>query len=120
MSLPEGWCTVDLLSIASISTGKVDANHACKQGKYLFFTCAIEPLQSRTYSFDGDAIILPGNGANVGHVSFYSGKFEAYQRTYVLYDFLIISRYLFYQLTFRWKSYNTYRQYGSATIPLAN
>lgn len=27
---------------------------------------------------------MPGNGANIGNVIYYDGKFEAYQRTYLL------------------------------------
>ena len=76
-----------LNEICSIKTGKRDANHSVLDGQYPFFTCADKPIKSPTYSFDGDSIILPGNGANVGLVLYYSGKFEAYQRTYVLSEF---------------------------------
>ncbi len=58
---------------------------------------------------------MPGNGANVGLVIFYSGKFEAYQRTYVLSDFKCEARYVFHHLKQHWKSVNASSQYGSAT-----
>jgi len=78
-------CFVEVGSICDVKTGKYDANHAKRNGKYRFFTCAIEPMLTDTYSFNDEVLILPGNGANVGEVFHYKGKLEAYQRTYVLY-----------------------------------
>ena len=104
-----------LLEICSVRTGKRDANHGDLGGPYPFFTCAAEPIESPTYSFDGDSIILPGNGANVGLVIFYSGKFEAYQRTYVLSGFNCDARYAYHHLRCFWSRANGSSQYGSAT-----
>lgn len=115
ISFPEKWLCVPLLSTCEVKTGKVDANHASDSGKFEFFTCALEPLKADTYSFDGDLIILPGNGANVGHVIFHSGKIEAYQRTYVLHKFVINPKYVYYCLLKNWKEVNLKKQYGSAT-----
>lgn len=113
--VPEGWVEARLPQVANISTGKVDANHAVKNGKYAFYTCAIEPLKSDTYSFEGELLILPGNGANVGHVKFYNGRLEAYQRTYIIYNINIIAKFLFWSLKERWKQLTIEKQYGSAT-----
>jgi len=113
--LPQGWEQVSLTEIATVSTGKVDANHASELGKYTFFTCAMEPFKSETYSFEGELIILPGNGANVGHVAYYKGKIEAYQRTYILFDIEVFPKYLYWQLKENWKRANIDKQYGSAT-----
>jgi type I restriction enzyme S subunit len=104
-----------LLEVCSVRTGKRDANHGDLGGPYRFFTCAAEPIESPTYSFDGDSIILPGNGANVGLVIFYSGKFEAYQRTYVLGEFNCDARYVYHHLKCFWSRANGSSQYGSAT-----
>lgn len=79
--VPDGWKKVNLSEIAPIITGKKDANYGTNDGKYLFFTCAQEPIKAPSYSFDCDAIILAGNGDF--NVKLYRGKFEAYQRTYV-------------------------------------
>jgi len=65
-----------------VKTGKKDANIATDDGKYLFFTCSKEPLRTDSYSFDESSILLAGNGDF--NVKWYRGKFEAYQRTYVL------------------------------------
>ena len=79
--LPVGWEKRGLSEIAPILTGKKDANFGTEDGKYLFFTCAQEPIKAPSYSFDCDAVILAGNGDF--NVKLYRGKFEAYQRTYV-------------------------------------
>ena len=79
--VPEGWEKVGLATIAPIATGKKDANFGTLDGKYLFFTCAQEPIKAPSYSFDCDAVILAGNGDF--NVKLYRGQFEAYQRTYV-------------------------------------
>ncbi|EKE9878135.1 restriction endonuclease subunit S [Escherichia coli] len=69
----------------NISTGKLDANQAVKGGDYPFFTCAELPEQIDHYAFDGDVVLIAGNNARGNfHVSRYQGKFNAYQRTYVL------------------------------------
>ena len=78
--------THQLGSLADITTGKLDANAATEDGKYPFFTCSNTPSRINKYEFDCPAILVAGNG-NVGNVTYYSGKFNAYQRTYVLTDF---------------------------------
>lgn len=74
------------------------------------------PIKSNTFSYAGECLILPGNGANVGLVIYYDGQFEAYQRTYVLEKIsnLIIFKYLFYVMNLNWKSYNDDKLFGSA------
>jgi type I restriction enzyme S subunit len=55
-------------------------------GKYEFFTCSRETYKTDGYSFDGPSLLIAGNG-DVGHIKFFDGKFDAYQRTYVLQEF---------------------------------
>lgn len=92
--MPEGWKKVSLAEIAPIVTGKKDANFRTDSGKYLFFTCAQEPLKAPSYSFDCDAVILAGNGDF--NVKLYRGQFEAYQRTYVFSPYNFENLYLLY------------------------
>ncbi len=71
--------------VVDIITGKLDSNHAREDGLYPFFTCAPESLKIDKYAFDCDAVLLAGNNANgIFHVNRYKGKFNAYQRTYVI------------------------------------
>lgn len=65
-----------------IRTGKIDANAASENGQYLFFTCSVEPLKIDTYSFDCECVLVAGNGDL--NVKYYNGKFDAYQRTYIV------------------------------------
>lgn len=71
----------------TITTGKLNANAMDENGVYPFFTCDSNPFKINTYAFDEEAILISGNGSQVGHINYYKGKFNAYQRTYVLYDF---------------------------------
>jgi len=91
----EGWVEMNLGDLCQIKTGKKDVNEGNPEGEFPFFTCAAVHTFSDSYSFDTEALLVAGNG-NVGQVSYYSGKFEAYQRTYVLFDFKSVTgKYLF-------------------------
>jgi len=72
--------TLDIF--CDIFTGKKNSNASTPNGKFKFFTCSPEPLQIDSFIFDGNAIIVSGNGAYTGRTRFYSGKFDLYQRTY--------------------------------------
>lgn len=89
--------TASLGDLVSIQTGKLDANASSPDGAYPFFTCAREPLRIASWKYDLDAVLVAGNGdLNVKH---YKGKFDAYQRTYIISpktETAIFTRYLFY------------------------
>lgn len=87
-----------LKDICKITTGKLDANAMEEGGVYPFFTCAEEPFAINTYAFDTEALLVSGNGANVGYINYCNGKFNAYQRTYVLYDFSVNIHYVRYYM----------------------
>lgn len=65
-----------------IRTGKLDANASSETGEYPFFTCAVDPLRIDTYSYDCECVLVAGNGEL--NVKYYEGKFDAYQRTYII------------------------------------
>jgi type I restriction enzyme, S subunit len=113
--LPEHWKVKKLGEVCKIQTGKYDANHASINGKYRFYTCAFEYQYCNTNRFNGECIILPGNGANVGEVFYYNGEFDAYQRTYILNEITILPKFLYYHLKGFWKRRNEDKQFGSAT-----
>jgi type I restriction enzyme S subunit len=83
--LPEGWELRKLSDFCTILTGKLNANAAVENGEYPFFTCSREIFSIDHFAFDCEAILLAGNNA-VGdfNVKYYKGKFNAYQRTYVI------------------------------------
>ena len=65
-----------------IKTGKLNANASVKNGKYPFFTCSKENLFIDKYSYDCECVLVAGNGDL--NVKYYNGKFNAYQRTYII------------------------------------
>lgn len=73
---------VKLGQLVSIQTGKLDANAAVFGGKYPFFTTAKEVSRINEYAYDGEVVLVAGNGDL--NVKYYKGKFNAYQRTYIL------------------------------------
>jgi type I restriction enzyme, S subunit len=96
----EGWKPCTLKEFATVTTGTKDVNEGNPRGKYPFFTCARALSYSDVYSFDGEAILVAGNGAGVGNLHFYNGKFEAYQRTYVVREISCNPRYLWHAMDF--------------------
>ena len=88
--------------IAKFTTGKLNSNAAQDNGKYPFFTCAPEALKIEEYAFDTEAIILSGHNAEGKfHIQQFKGKFNAYQRTYVIEssdENKVYTKYLYYAL----------------------
>ncbi|TBW90977.1 restriction endonuclease subunit S [Staphylococcus hominis] len=74
--------TIKLGDYVSIRTGKLDANANDKNGKYPFFTCSIKTLRINSFSYDCECVLVAGNGDL--NVKYYNGKFDAYQRTYII------------------------------------
>lgn len=74
-----------LNDVCNFTTGKLNSNKAVDGGEYPFFTCSKETYAIDQYSFDCEAILLAGNNAaGIYSVKYYKGKFDAYQRTYVI------------------------------------
>lgn len=94
------WHEKSLGDVCSIKTGKKDVNEGDLKGEYPFFTCSKKHTYSASYSFDTEAILVAGNG-DVGNLSYYQGKFEAYQRTYVLSSFNVNVEFLWQSLLSR-------------------
>jgi type I restriction enzyme S subunit len=79
------WHELPLGELVTFKTGKLDSNAAEESGRFPFFTCSPNTLAINSYAFDTEAVILAGNNANgVFSTKHYSGKFNAYQRTYVI------------------------------------
>lgn len=82
---PKGWPQEYLKTLFHFRTGKIDSNAAVEGGAFPFFTCSKDDLQIDTYAFDCEALLLAGNNASGDYsVKYYKGKFNAYQRTYVI------------------------------------
>ena len=68
--------------LTNIKTGKLDANASSPDGQYPFFTCSKETLRISSYQYDCECVLVAGNGDL--NVKYYNGKFDAYQRTYII------------------------------------
>ena len=101
--------------ICDITTGKLDANAMQPDGIFRFYTCASNYYFINEYAFNTEALLISGNGANVGYIHYYKGKFNAYQRTYVLDNFkenifyikCYLDKYLAERISFEKKEGNT-------------
>ena len=99
--------------LVCIRTGRLDANQAVKNGRYPFFTCAAEPLRIDDWQYDCECVLVAGN-CNP-YVSYYNGKFNAYQRVYiieVLEEDRLYAKYLYYFLKL-YMERSTDRQHGA-------
>lgn len=91
------WDKKSLYNICKIETGKLDVNAMVEDGEYPFFTCSKQVYRIDQYAYECEALLMAGNG-DIGDIKYYNGKFNAYQRTYVLYDFSCDIKYVMYFL----------------------
>lgn len=83
--IPKVWRVKEYCEVFNFKTGKLNSNAAVDNGKYPFFTCSSETFKTDTASFDCEALLLAGNNASAIYpFKYYKGKFNAYQRTYVI------------------------------------
>ena len=90
---------IKLGSLTKIQTGKLDANAATQDGQYSFFTCSKDILRINTYSYECECVLVAGNGDL--NVKYFDGKFDAYQRTYIIESLdkeKLLVKYLYYFL----------------------
>ena len=80
--IPEKWKVKKVSDFLDVVTGKEDANFASEGGKYAYFTCGRKVLKCNDAVFSGKSVLIAGNGSF--DVKYYNGKFNAYQRVYVL------------------------------------
>ena len=92
--MPLTWQITSIGAVSNIATGKLDANAAVQGGQYPFFTCAEDISRISSFSFDTEAVLLAGNG--FFGVKWFKGKFDAYQRTYVIEPVIISGKFLYY------------------------
>lgn len=79
------YATQKLRDLSVIKTGKLDSNAAVENGAYPFFTCDPQTLRINKWAYDTEAVLLAGNNASGNYTAkYYRGKFNAYQRTYII------------------------------------
>jgi len=97
-AVPKHWQMVPTRYLCTITTGSEDSGNATEDGEYPFYVRGREVLRIDHYSFDGEAVMTPGDGqGGTGKVFHYvDGKFEAHQRVYVFTDFTEVTGWYFY------------------------
>ena len=94
----DAWEQRKLGDLLDVSTGKLDANAMVEDGEYDFYTSGIKKYRIDVPAFEGPAITIAGNGATVGYMHLADGKFNAYQRTYVLEGFQADRQFLYSEI----------------------
>ncbi len=121
------WNEYLLSDIAKYTTGKLNSNAEVENGQYPFFTCSPVTLKIDKYAFDIEALILAGNNTNgIISLKYFNGKFNAYQRTYIITikDISIANyKFIYYSLCIQLSSLERI-SHGTATkyltLPLLN
>ncbi len=81
------WKSVKLGDVADIRTGKRNGDENLETGLYPFFVRSQSVYRINSYSYDGEAILIPGEGG-IGKIFHYiNGKFDYHQRVYKISDF---------------------------------
>lgn len=95
----DDWKTIKLGEVAEITTGNKNNEDKIENGLYPFFVRSKNIEKINTYSFDGEAILVPGDG-NIGDIYHYiNGKFDFHQRVYKISNFkLIYGKFLYYNM----------------------
>lgn len=81
-NLPEGWRMGTIGEFCKIFTGRKDVSETSENGLYTFFSCSPTTFKSDDFIYDGEAVLIAGNGSYTGRVNYFKGKFDLYQRTY--------------------------------------
>ena len=80
--IPKGWKINSVEDFCDVFTGKKNVDKSSDKGKYPFFSCSPSHTYSDDFLYDGEVILVAGNGSYTGRTSYYIGKFDLYQRTY--------------------------------------
>lgn len=98
--IPKHWEVRRLRFLCDFLTGDKDTINRVDNGKYPFFVRSPQVERINSYSFDGEAILMAGDGVGAGKVfHYYNGKFDYHQRVYNLHNFRHVDgKFLFYYL----------------------
>lgn len=95
------WKMRKLGDITHIGTGSNDLQDKVENGKYPFFVRSANIERINQYTFDGEAILIPGDG-NIGQIYHYiNGKFSYHQRVYKISNFInnVVGKYIYFYMS---------------------
>ena len=116
--IPAHWNVIRFRFIAKITTGNQDTQNANPDGIYPFYVRSPIVERCDTYTFDGEGILMAGDGAGAGRVfHLVNGKYAVHQRVYRFYDFKYMKPAL--MKLYLETMFSTVMDYGSAktTVP---
>ncbi len=95
--VPEHWEVMRMRYLCSITTGNKDTINRVDDGLYPFYVRSPKVERINTYSYDGEAVLMAGDGVGAGKVFHYvNGKFDYHQRVYNFYNIKKIKAKLLY------------------------
>ena len=85
--IPKHWNRISLKFLCQISTGDKDTVNKIDDGLYPFFVRSPQIERINSYTYDGEAILMAGDGVGAGRVfHYFCGKFDFHQRVYNLHN----------------------------------
>lgn len=99
--IPKSWKLERLRYLCDITTGNQDTQDADPYGEYDFYVRSPKIEKSTKYSFDGEGILMAGDGAGAGRIFHHAyGKYAVHQRVYIIKNIREIdSSFLFYYIS---------------------
>ncbi len=96
--IPSHWELRRMRYLCDIITGDKDTVNRVDDGLYPFYVRSPQIERINSYSFDGEAVLMAGDGVGAGKVLHYAtGKFDFHQRVYNFHNFREIKGKLLYQ-----------------------
>ena len=96
--IPKYWSIKRQRFLCQTMTGNQDTQDAENEGIYPFYVRSPVVERANSYTFEGESILMAGDGAGAGKVFHHAtGKYAIHQRVYCFYDFIdIIPRFYYY------------------------
>lgn len=98
--MPRCWCLRKLRFLCSVMTGNMDTQDAVDNGQYPFYVRSPIVERSNDYTYDGEGILMAGDGVGAGKVFHHAiGKYAIHQRVYCFIDFKdIVPSFMYYYM----------------------
>lgn len=98
--IPEHWDLRRMRYLCDIKTGNKDTINRDDNGAYPFYVRSPKVEHINTYSYDGEAVLMAGDGVGAGKVFHYvNGKFDYHQRVYNFYNIREVkAKYLYWYM----------------------
>ena len=86
--MPASWKLCRLKYLCDTMTGNQDTQDADENGIYPFYVRSPNIQRSNKYTFEGEGVLMAGDGAGAGRVFHHAfGKYAIHQRVYCLHNF---------------------------------